>query len=50
MMSLYRHYAPVIDWQEKKTKSVKYKKAEVKPVTRSKYYNTLFYSCFKGWE
>ena len=28
-MSLYRHYAPVIDWTEKKTKSVKYKKAEV---------------------
>ena len=34
-MSLYRHYAPVIDWTEKKTKSIKYKKAEVKPVARS---------------
>lgn len=49
-MSLYTPYAPVIDWQEKKTKSAKYKKAEVKPVTRSMYYNNLFYSCFKGWE
>ncbi len=44
------HYAPVINWQEKKVKKVKYKKAETKPVPRSKYYNELFYSYFKGWE
>lgn len=44
------HYAPIINWQEKKVKKVKYKKAETKPVPRSKYYNELFYSYFKGWE
>lgn len=49
-MSLYRHYAPVIDWLEKKTKSVKYKKAEIKPVVRSDYYNRLYDAYFKGWE
>ena len=46
----YTRYAPVIDWSEKKAKKVNYKKAESKPVPRSKYYNELFYSYFKGWE
>lgn len=45
------HYAPVIYWNESKPKKkVNYKKAETKPVPRSKYYNELFYSYFKGWE
>lgn len=46
----YTRYAPVIDWSEKKIKKVNYKKAESKPVPRSKYYNELFYSYFKGWD
>ncbi len=45
------HYAPVIYWNESKPKKkVNYKKAVNKPVPRSKYYNELFYSYFKGWE
>ncbi|GEM_PF-3642427 len=44
------HYAPIIDWTEKKVKKVKYKKAENKPVKRDIYYNILFYEYFKGWE
>lgn len=51
MLARKAHHAPVIYWHETTPKKkVKYKKAETKPVPRSKYYNELFYLYFKGWE